>query len=301
MRFYKAKIILLASVLVVGFLYTPAKADNANPPKILDLVQVTQGPYKPGDLVTYKIIFTGGDPGLESGVVRFYNLGEFSFNEAHPTSDVYGKNGLISFALPTLNPGSYGPWEASIKDKTGLRSKSWRYTGDWRKGPLSFIVSDYIFKPIIIGEVMPVTLMTHTLDLQMIPKNLKIGDLFELPKYSSVNAPTYYSVKQESSSICKVIRDYEVPVLPGGQLQILNDGLCKLSMITALGSRASYSKPEIISPVPKEELDSASILTFQVGIEKTSSSKKTLTCVKGKLSKKVTAVNPKCPAGYKKA
>jgi hypothetical protein len=86
-----------------------------------------------------------------------------------------------------------------------------------------------------------------------------------------------------------------------GIIQILNDGLCKLSMITALGSRASYSKPEIISPVPKEELGSASILTFQVGIEKTSSSKKTLTCVKGKLSKKVTAVNPKCPAGYKKA
>jgi hypothetical protein len=28
--------------------------------------------------------------------------------------------------------------------------------------------------------------------------------------------------------------------------------------------------------------------------------KKTITCVKGKLTKKVTAVNPKCPAGYKK-
>ena len=56
MRFYRAKIISLISVLVVGFLGTPAKADNANPPKILDLVQVTQGPYKPGDLVTYKII-----------------------------------------------------------------------------------------------------------------------------------------------------------------------------------------------------------------------------------------------------
>ena len=27
---------------------------------------------------------------------------------------------------------------------------------------------------------------------------------------------------------------------------------------------------------------------------------KTITCVKGKLSKKVTAVNPVCPAGYKK-
>jgi hypothetical protein len=28
--------------------------------------------------------------------------------------------------------------------------------------------------------------------------------------------------------------------------------------------------------------------------------KSTITCVKGKLTKKVTAVNPKCPAGYKK-
>jgi len=28
--------------------------------------------------------------------------------------------------------------------------------------------------------------------------------------------------------------------------------------------------------------------------------KTTITCVKGKLTKKVTAKNPKCPAGYKK-
>jgi hypothetical protein len=28
--------------------------------------------------------------------------------------------------------------------------------------------------------------------------------------------------------------------------------------------------------------------------------KTTITCIKGKLVKKVTAVNPKCPAGYKK-
>jgi len=30
------------------------------------------------------------------------------------------------------------------------------------------------------------------------------------------------------------------------------------------------------------------------------SKKTTITCVKGKISKKVTAVNPKCPKGYKK-
>ena len=31
-----------------------------------------------------------------------------------------------------------------------------------------------------------------------------------------------------------------------------------------------------------------------------STKKTTITCVKGKTAKKVTAVNPKCPSGYKK-
>jgi len=34
--------------------------------------------------------------------------------------------------------------------------------------------------------------------------------------------------------------------------------------------------------------------------KKTINSKKTITCIKGKLTKKVTAVKPKCPSGYKK-
>ena len=33
---------------------------------------------------------------------------------------------------------------------------------------------------------------------------------------------------------------------------------------------------------------------------KPAAKKTTITCIKGKLSKKVTAVSPKCPAGYKK-
>jgi hypothetical protein len=33
---------------------------------------------------------------------------------------------------------------------------------------------------------------------------------------------------------------------------------------------------------------------------KKSSAKTTITCVKGKTTKKVTGVSPKCPSGYKK-
>jgi hypothetical protein len=42
--------------------------------------------------------------------------------------------------------------------------------------------------------------------------------------------------------------------------------------------------------------DKVSALVFRI---LTSPKKSTITCVKGKLTKKVTAVNPKCPAGYK--
>lgn len=64
-----------------------------------------------------------------------------------------------------------------------------------------------------------------------------------------------------------------------------------------VGGRASYSQPEIISLATRQ----GSLLTFQVGVEKISSSKKTITCIKGKLTKKVTGTSPKCPTGYKLA
>jgi hypothetical protein len=295
MRFYKVKIILISAFLVAGFLGAPAKADNANPPKILDLVQVTQGPYKPGDLVTYKIVFSGGNPGLKSGDISFTRMDRYYFQEPNGVNDIQG-NGLISFSLPTINPGTYGPLTASIQDKTDLRSV-WMNASSPYVGPLSFIVSDYIFKPIKVGEIIPSSLLTHTLDLQMIPKNPKIGNKFELPKYSSVNVPIYYRVSGDSSSICKVISEYEYPLLPGGQLQILSNGLCKVAIQSDLGSRASYSQPEIISLAPRE----GSLLSLQVGVEKISSSKKTIKCIKGKLIKKVTGTSPKCPTGYKLA
>jgi hypothetical protein len=42
---------------------------------------------------------------------------------------------------------------------------------------------------------------------------------------------------------------------------------------------------------------SATATTMIVGVAQ--STKKTITCTKGKTTKKVTGTNPKCPAGYK--
>lgn len=49
------------------------------------------------------------------------------------------------------------------------------------------------------------------------------------------------------------------------------------------------------TPVPTPTPSATVVATV-----KPAAKKKTITCVKGKTSKKVTAVNPKCPAGYKK-
>jgi hypothetical protein len=49
---------------------------------------------------------------------------------------------------------------------------------------------------------------------------------------------------------------------------------------------------EIVAPTPSP---TATPTVKPVTLKKTS-----ITCVKGKTSKKVTAINPKCPTGYKK-
>ena len=51
------------------------------------------------------------------------------------------------------------------------------------------------------------------------------------------------------------------------------------------------------------KLEAESLIKSQISVDKAkakSATKKTkITCVKGKLTKKVTAVKPKCPKGYK--
>ena len=50
----------------------------------------------------------------------------------------------------------------------------------------------------------------------------------------------------------------------------------------------------------KLEQEAAAELKAKQEAEATAKKKTTITCIKGKLTKKVTAVNPKCPKGYVK-
>ena len=64
-------------------------------------------------------------------------------------------------------------------------------------------------------------------------------------------------------------------------------------------SREAISKVALEAEIARkaqEKLARAEIAAFQASLK----AKKSITCVKGKISKKVTAVNPVCPKGYKK-
>ena len=303
MRFYKAKIILITSFLVVGFLGTPAKADNANPPKIIELVQVTKGPYKPGDLITIKVVYTGGNPGLSRVLITFSTncFQTFDWNESDGITEKHG-NGIISSPVPTCPPGIYKFMTSYIKDKTGLSNIMY---GDVSN--IQVEISDFAYKPVKIGEIAPSTLQTHKVDISLIPLNPKPGESFLLPSITSVGMPVYYNVGRDTN-ICTINQErFGTQVMPGGTLKIAGFGKCQLSISADNGTRFSsqrptYSQPIIESKVPIKTSSNSGLATFEI-LDATKSTQKSsiLVCKKGKLTKKVTAVNPKCPTGYKKA
>jgi len=62
----------------------------------------------------------------------------------------------------------------------------------------------------------------------------------------------------------------------------------------------TYSSPTVKVRLTQEKAIEAPSPTPSVSAKPTAAKKTSITCVKGKTSKKVTAVNPVCPKGYKK-
>jgi hypothetical protein len=94
------------------------------------------------------------------------------------------------------------------------------------------------------------------------PIRFEVESLSTLPITTNVSSP----------NICQ---------FENGKLFLLASGLC-----------------EIISSAPGNEEWAESQLKASLLVSNIK--KTTITCIKGKLTKKVTAVSPKCPAGYKK-
>jgi len=315
----KVKVLTLLIFLFFSSLHTSAQADNANPPKIIELVQVTKGPYKPGDLVTFKIVYTGGNPGLDNLKIIFANGCDNKFSlrwyESEGVTEKHG-NGMVSMAVPACPPGFIYPTYVEITDKTLLKDSKVLE----KSANLEIEISDYLYKPIRSGEIAPDVLQTHLLDLSLIPSNPKVGDSYLLPAVTSVGMPVYYNA--DKSSPCSVTREqFGLVGLPGGILKINRNGDCNISIQSHNGKeilqRPSYAGPIINTKGKLNSFESNfAVVSYEIKIEtkaaeeqgakqeaaaKAAALKKTtITCIKGKFTKKVTAVKPKCPTGYKK-
>ena len=81
---------------------------------------------------------------------------------------------------------------------------------------------------------------------------------------------------------------------------------CQVTVIAKLPAKLFSGPPLPISPDSIRNWDcfecsiSVTIAKVTVNPKSTKVTKKSITCTKGKVTKKVTAVSPKCPAGYKK-
>lgn len=297
---------VLASIVVFsGVFNTPAMADNANPPKIIELVQVTKGPYKPGDLVTFKVVYTGGNPGLDNIKIIFANGCDNKFSlrwyESEGVTEKHG-NGLVSSYIPTCPPGFIYPTYVAIQDKTQLEDSKVLE----KSANLAIEINDYIYKPIPRGEIAPDVLQTHTLDLTTIPLNPKIGDSYLLPAITSVGMPVYY-FGGDKSSPCSITREHFVPYgLPGGILKIHRNGNCSFNLVVHNGKEIlqmpTFARPIISTKGNLNLFEStfASLLyEIKAEVKAVTTKKTTIVCVKGKSVKKVTGTIPKCPKGFK--
>lgn len=122
-------------------------------------------------------------------------------------------------------------------------------------------------------------------------------DLKEVKPIISSNSLAFLKIISLTPDICDVV---------GDRLSLLKRGFCKASFFQAAnGSNLASPSKEMIFEIVDGNLKSETIATDKAEAETkvkldATKNKFTISCAKGAITKKVTAVNPKCPKGYKK-
>ena len=256
MRFYKVKIIILSSFLVVGFLVSPSYADNANPPIVKSLEEVTTGPYSVGDIITFKVTYEGGNPGIKLIKISGVNNSQTCVGQGIPPDNFDGqtlrllsnltwinrtvvkKNSdnyeLVSgFILPCrkVSNSSAGAI-VLIEDETGLQnSKPFSYT--------LTTISDDLFTP--VGEIKPIKIADQ-ISIKNIPKSPKKNIIYKLPRLTQGGVPVFWFVptgkNNPRESVCSIEKTFEGDL--GGSLKFKKSGSCILNAWPQLTDKFAY-------------------------------------------------------------
>lgn len=75
----------------MGFFVSPSYADNANPPIVRFLEEITTGPYSVGDIITFKVTYEGGNPGIKSIKISSVNNSQTCVGRGIPADNFDGQ------------------------------------------------------------------------------------------------------------------------------------------------------------------------------------------------------------------
>ena len=274
------RVTILALVMVASFsiyLPTPTYADNANPPKIVSVDQITTGPYAVGDLVSFRVNYTGGNPGIKLISVRgagsnnscviqsanFFALpdlsilipnSELNWEKGKSIESSFSNNKVVSgFVVPCI--GSQRMLRSvTITDETDLRDETSMLGPKLPTLDIEVKPTDWITP---VGEIKPIKI-SDSVSLRNIPKTPKVGSKYELPRITKGGVPISWRVNGNCSIEYKTfLGDI------GGTLKFTKSGRCEL-MPNAM-STDKFNAPKYTANVKMQEFKDDKFLTV-VGV-----------------------------------
>lgn len=301
----KAILRLIVLAIFAHNLTTNSFADITHPPKLESVVQMTQGPYKPGDLIQFKLNISGGAPQLRDSNITgssdcFTNPGNPDPPKGSQFDPMFWSINIRTYIISSACPdGINNIQSVSVSDVTGLIDlvvgsannlpASWQFevVNQFRmpKGLVqpTFDVSQ---DKVVLREFKNIGIERTTVNkISLNSGSIKIN----LPKLTELGFVIRWNLSGYSTG-CRFIQRF-----PGDTqlLEFFSKGSCGLTayvwqpngLLTNVNGQSAVFTPQ-------------GNYSFLIDSE-VRNSKVSITCVKGKLIKRVSGTNPKCPKGYK--
>lgn len=287
----RIKVASLSALVLVGLMPGAVIASTANPPVITSVTQLTSGPYKPGDVITFKVIVSGGEPGIKSVAIGGGCLKGMNFNNSlswdEKTAEIKGfiSQELFTTIITGECESGVKTIGVSVTDKTGI-------TAVLNDAARYEVVDAYLLP---IGQLRP-TKSSDAIDLNYLPIpefDSKRIQSWALPKMTKGGVPIFWSVSPQSEG-CKL--DKRFPTDIGGTLTLIGRGLCILSRPETNDNTNLYFEAPTVSTKWKIGSPTNRYIRGDVWVK---GKPKYVLCVKGSKSLKYYSPDATCLRGYK--
>lgn len=284
-------LVSIASFLFLATLAPGSNASTANPPVIASITQLTQGPYKPGDTISFKVVVTGGEPGIKNIVVSAGCIKGTGFGNQllwdEKTIEIPGfvsKEIFTSIISGECENGTKTV-SVSVTDKTGITS--------FLNEGTSYVVQNAYLLP--NGVVRPEKLVDN-IDMKYIPVPLydpKLKQSWDLPKFTKSGVPIFWEVNSNQSKGCTLTKRFPTDI--GGKLTLVGRGLCILNRPYVTDSTNHYYGYPIVSTNWKIGTPTSRFIRGDVWVK---GKPQYVLCVKGSKSIKYYSPDSTCLKGY---